>query len=95
VAAALDEVQQLQHATAVAAAAPSPAAPPLRDPAAAAAARATDLFGSGQAIFGPALRGGVENSFPAARYTVNIWVLQSKAGCMARVQNKGPMVHNV
>ena len=60
VAAALDEVQRLQHATAVAAAAPSPAAPPLQDPAAAAAARAADLFSSGQAVFGPALRGGMD-----------------------------------
>lgn len=59
VAAALGEVQHLQHATAVAAAAPSPAPPPPQDPAAAAAAHAADLFGSGEAVFGPALRGEV------------------------------------
>ena len=58
VAAALGEVQHLQHATAMAAAAPSPAPLPLQDPGAAAAARAADLFGSGEAVFGPALRGG-------------------------------------
>lgn len=57
VAAALQEVQQLHFAAATAAAAPSRAPPPRQDPASAAAARAADLFGSGTAVFGPALQG--------------------------------------